>query len=172
MAISMVVMGQQCFEIIGKIKILVVGAGSGYEVVNYLKHGHHVRGIDLYAPDIKMVKDVTHIGSADNMPFEDDEFDLVHCTEMLEHVPEEMTNDILLECKRVAKRFVFSIATTLDTPYNTHINIHPAWWWLKQFDELGFDVVNAQQNQRLTIPVKQYASIIFWPDGVFLHGKC
>ena len=119
-----------------------------------------------------MVKDVTHIGSAENMPFDDKEFDFVHCTEMLEHVPEEMTDPILKECKRVAKRFVFSIATRHDKPYNTHINIHPAWWWIKRFDDLGFEIVNAQQAARVTIPVRQYASVIYWPDGVFLHGKC
>ena len=172
LAISFIVLGQQCFEIKGKVKILVVGAGSGYEVVNYLKHGHDVKGIDLYAPDIKMVKDVTHIGSATGIPYGDNEFDFVHCTEMLEHVPEEITDDILKECKRVAKRFVFSIATRHDKPYNTHINIHPAWWWIRKFEDLGFEIVNAQQSARVTIPVRQFASVIYWPDGVFLHGNC
>uniref|UniRef100_A0A6M3J112 Putative methyltransferase n=1 Tax=viral metagenome TaxID=1070528 RepID=A0A6M3J112_9ZZZZ len=152
--------------------VLVVGAGSGYEVISYIKHGHNVRGIDLFAPEIKMVKDVTYIGSADKMPFGDKEFDFVHCTEMMEHVPEEITNDILMECRRVAKRFYFTIATRDDKPYDTHINIHPAWWWIKRFEELGFGIINAQQAARIALNVKGYASVIFWPDGVFLHGNC
>lgn len=160
------------FEIVGKIKILVVGAGVGYEVVNYLKHGHHVKALDLFVPDIEMVKDVTTIGSADNMPFEDKEFDLVHCTEMIEHIPEEMTDSVLMECKRVAKKYLISIATSLDMPYNTHINLHPAWWWLKRFEDLGFIINTAQYAPRLSVPCKNYSSYITFPDGVHLHGEC
>jgi ubiquinone/menaquinone biosynthesis C-methylase UbiE len=170
--ISVVAVSGQFFKIKDNAKILVIGAGSGYEIINYLNHGYDVKGIDLYAPDIKRVKEVTHIGSADNMPFGNKEFDFVHCTEMLEHVPEEITNDILMESKRVAKRFVFSIATRGDEPYDTHINIHPAWWWIKRFEELGFRIKTAQQSARLTIPFGGSACNIFWPDGVFLHGKC
>jgi len=170
--ISVVVSSGQFFKIKDKAKVLVIGAGTGYEIINYLNHGYDVKAIDLYVPDIKRVRDVTFVGSAEDMPFDDKEFDFVHCTEMMEHVPEEITDAILMEAKRVSERFVFSIATRHDKPYDTHINIHPAWWWIKRFEDLGFRIKTAQQAARLTIPFGKSAVNIFWPDGVFLHGKC
>ena len=109
--ISMIVRQGGFFAVKGKVKILVMGAGHGYEVVSYIKGGHDVKGIDLYAPEIPMVKEVTTLASADDMPFKDKEFDLIHSTEMMEHVPEKITDQILRECRRVAKKFVFTIAT-------------------------------------------------------------
>ena len=153
-------------------KVLVVGAGSGYEIINYLNHGYDVKAIDLYVPDVKRVKEVTHVGSADNMPFDDKEFDFVHCTEMMEHVPEEITDDILLECKRVSKRFIFTIATRHDKPYNSHINIHPAWWWMKKFEDLGLETEHAQKAARVLLVVNGYSSYMCWPDGVLMYGNC
>ena len=155
-----------------KAKVLVVGAGSGYEIINYLNNGYDVKGIDLYVPDVQRVKEVTHIGSADNMPFKDKEFDFVHCTEMMEHVPEEITDDILNEAKRVAKKFIFTIADRHDKPYESHINIHPAWWWMKKFEDLGFKIKSAQQAARITLPLGNSAINVFWSDGVLLYGEC
>jgi hypothetical protein len=92
---------------------------------------------------------------------------------MMEHVPQKLTNPILRECKRVAKRFVFTIATRDDPPYCTHINIHPAWWWIKKFEKLGFNIVSAQQAARLHIPFPEgHASHFTWPDGVLIYGEC
>ena len=171
--ISMIVRQSVFFAVKGKIKVLVMGAGHGYEVVSYIKGGYDVKAIDLYSPDIPMVKEVTTLASADNMPFEDKEFDLIHSTEMMEHVPQKLTNPILRECKRVAKRFVFTIATRDDPPYCTHINIHPAWWWIKKFEKLGFNIVSAQQAARLHIPFPEgHASHFTWPDGVLIYGEC
>ena len=170
--ISTVVASGQFFKVHDGAKVLVIGAGSGYEIINYLNHGYDVKGIDLYAPDVKRVKEVTHIGSADNMPFDDKEFDFVHCTEMMEHVPEEITDDILNEAKRVAKMFVFSIADRHDKPYESHINIHPAWWWMKKFEDLGFKIKSAQQAARITLPLGNGSINVFWPDGVLLYGEC
>ena len=132
------------FGLAPKAKILVVGAGMGYELVVFHKYGYECYGIDLYIPDIKAVKERSIYGSANAMPFKDKEFNLVFCAEMMEHVPSEMTYDVLNECKRVAKSFYFTIATTMDTGYDTHINLLSGTLWIKIFQDLGFNLQHAQ----------------------------
>lgn len=172
LVISMALMDGMFFGIKGKVKILVVGAGSGYEIVNYLKHGHIVKGIDLYAPKVKAVRDVTFLGSAERMPFKTNEFNLVHCTEMLEHVPPNRVDRILNECKRVAKSFIFTIATRHDRPYNTHINIRSGSWWHDKFESMGFNISSTIIKPKIQVPVGKYLLYIGWPDGVLIYGKC
>lgn len=155
-------------------KILVVGAGNGYELVAFLKHGFDCRGIDLYIPDVKMVKENSVCASADNIPFKDKEFDLVFCTEMMEHVPEKITENILLECKRVAKKFYFTIATTMDDGYWTHINLHPYYWWINKFQRLKFNILNAQLSPMVYILLDglQITKHISTNEGISLYGVC
>ena len=170
--LSMALISGEFFENESISKVLVVGAGAGYEVVNYLHYGYDVKAIDLFCPPVKKVQEVTHVGSAEDMPFDDDEFDMVHCTEMIEHIPEDITNNVLNECKRVAKRFLFTIATRHDRPYNTHINIHDWNYWRRKFKFIGFDIISAQDKPKLIFPVKNHIMIISWPDGTLLYGYC
>lgn len=125
-------------------KILCVGCGNGYEVIEFLNNGFDAYGTELHDIDVPKLKGRIHKAVVPNLPFKDKEFFLLSCTEVLEHVPEEETDDFIRECLRVAKVCMFSIATVPDPPYNTHINIkHPTWWLLK-FQELGCSVTNFQ----------------------------
>ena len=162
------------YRIDPKARILVVGAGPGYELVVFYKYGYECYGIDLYIPDVKAVKERSVFASANAMPFKNREFDLVFCTEMMEHVPEETTDDILNECRRVAKRFYFTIATVMDTGYDTHINLHPGYFWIKKFGKLGFKIIHAQ-----VVPIVYVAlggtNLVKYPSqnaGVCIYGLC
>jgi ubiquinone/menaquinone biosynthesis C-methylase UbiE len=153
-------------------KLLVIGAGYGYEVVNYIKNGYDVQAVDIFVPEVKMVQDVTIQCSAEHMPFDDKEFDICHCTEMLEHVPEDVADRVILEAKRVSRQFVFTIATRGDAPFNTHINIHPGWWWMDRFDRLGMKIVSASHAPRLVLSLGNYFTRLCKPDGVIIYGDC
>lgn len=162
------------FRLDPKARILVIGAGAGYELIVFCKYGHECYGIDFYIPNVEAVRERSAIASASAIPFKDKEFDMLFCTEMMEHVPLKMTDKILAECKRVAERFYFTIATVKDTGFNTHINVHPSHFWIKKFEELGFEVEHAEMNP-IVYTVIGGKHIIKYPSGnggVVIYGKC
>lgn len=63
-------------------------------------------------------------------------FDGVICTDVLEHVPEELVKDTIAELFSYARKFVFmSICTrdakkTLPDGRNAHLTVRPQQWWL------------------------------------------
>jgi len=82
-------------------KLLVVGKGDGI-VANILKeYTSEVKTLDI---DYKLKPD--YVASVEKMPLADNNFDIVLCTEVLEHLPFEKFEKSLSELKRVAKKCV------------------------------------------------------------------
>ena len=156
----------------GKIKILVVGSGNGYELVWFGKDGHDVTGLELYAPGVPYVDARTIVGSATDMPFKDKEFGLVFCTEMFEHVSEADTDLILNEINRVGEKFYITIATKHDPPYNTHINVQAGSYWLKKFEDMGFQIASFQFCPKIFLRLGKAMGFGLYYDGVTLYGDC
>jgi len=155
-----------------KKKILCIGAGNGYEVVKYLIEGHDCYSVELYHPEIELLKDRQVTAFAQDLPFEDEEFDILICCEVLEHVPEELSKPILKEAKRVSREVLFTIADRPDPPYNTHINLHELPWWYELFKELRFEIVNAQFAPKLALVAGNKMISQTWGDGLLIHAKC
>lgn len=78
--------------------VLVIGKGSGL-VSEYLK----LIGIKTITLDIDESLKPNVAASVLNMPFSDNEFDVVLCAQVLEHLPYEDFSQALSEIKRVAK---------------------------------------------------------------------
>jgi len=153
-------------------KILCVGAGNGYEAVLFLKRGVDVTILEMYHPDIPFLKGRQVKGYAQDLPFEDKEFDLYFCCETMEHVPPELTVPILKEAKRVSKNVFFTIADREDPPYNTHINVHGLDYWYSMFKDLGFDIRNAQYAPDVFLGGRKGIIITTCPDGTLIHARC
>lgn len=88
--------------------ILDAGCGEGHliEVLERIAPDHACVGIDatpiaLSKAKIRCPKAVFHEADLRQMPFEDGTFDIVVCTDVIEHVPE--TEQALLEFRRVLK---------------------------------------------------------------------
>ena len=79
-------------------KVLDIGCGPGTDAVEYAKNGAIVSAIDLNEEQIKITKKNFEVrkleyhdilkASTDNLPFEDESFDLIYCDGVLHHVPE------------------------------------------------------------------------------------
>ena len=78
--------------------ILVVGKGNGL-VAEYLK----LNDIKVITIDIDENTKPDVIASVVKMPFRDNEFDIILCAQVLEHLPYNDFEKSLLEIKRVAK---------------------------------------------------------------------
>jgi len=127
-----------------KSKVLCIGCGNGFEVIEYLNQGHDAYGTELHPiEDVKPLDGRIINAVVPNLPFKDKEFDLLHCTEVLEHIPPEETDAFLQECKRVSKSQFFSIASILDD-WKTHINVQTAGWWIDKFNKNKIHIKNFQ----------------------------
>ncbi len=155
-------------------KVLCVGCGNGFEVVSWLKDGKDAYGTELHKIDVPILKNrIIHCLCPD-LPFKDNEFDLLVCCEVLEHIEEELTEPIIEECGRVAKDCFFSLATRGDPPWNTHINIHDIGWWFEKFSKY-FDIKNIQYKPQIAIPFDidgNFKLFKFqYPDGIIMYGS-
>ena len=156
-----------------KIKsILVIGAGNGYELVYFYKQGYNVRGVELYIPDVPLVRNLTTMCDASNMPFPDNHFDCVFCAETMEHIPESQTDAVLSECKRVAQIGIFSISTILDPPFFTHVNDKDCYWWVKKFQEHGYNIWTYTNNPFWSVRVNNDIEHFWFKDGMCLYAGC
>jgi len=153
-------------------KILTVGTGNGYEAAWFILKGNDVTLLDLYSPDVPILKGKQVTGYAQDLPFKDKEFGLYFCCEMLEHVPEEFGEAIVREAKRVAKKVFFTIATEDDPPYCTHINIHQLDYWYEMFNRVGFDFINIQYAPSVPLVSKGGVTVAEWGDGVLIYARC
>lgn len=109
--------------------ILDYGAGrhSFYDTMLWLMP--HV-SVSEYDPGVKSIDRWPPLGCIPPM-----KFDLVLCTDVMEHVEEQFVNATFRRIKEVTKyAALFNIALTsskslLPNGANAHLTIHPAEWW-------------------------------------------
>jgi ubiquinone/menaquinone biosynthesis C-methylase UbiE len=92
-------------------KVLEVGTGVGTDIVSYAKNGSKVSGVDLTEKAIEITKkhletfklpyEKLLVADAENLPFEDNYFDLVYSFGVLHHTPN--TEQGVQEVLRVLK---------------------------------------------------------------------
>lgn len=86
--------------------LLDVGCGNGI-ITNYLADRiPDVVGVDLSESALREVKAKTVVSSSDQLPFEDNYFDMVFSSQLLEHLPAESLNLTIKHFKRVSNRYI------------------------------------------------------------------
>ena len=110
-------------------KLLDYGSGKG---VGYFKHKLH----ETWGIEFPTLYDIA-IPKYSMLP--EGKFDGVICTDVLEHVPEALLDDVLDDLlNRYPKKFVYlSIATRvalnrLPNGENAHCTVHTPQWWLQK----------------------------------------
>jgi len=63
-------------------------------------------GVEIQTLDIDKELNPDFAGSVENMPLEDNSFDVILCAEVLEHLPFKNFEKALLELKRVSKKYL------------------------------------------------------------------
>lgn len=134
---------------------LDVGCGIGYGIEETRKQGKNVYGCDIsnltnYWKKLGIDK-YCEVAPAHKMPYRSGRFDLVVCSDVLEHVPEKLVDDTLAELYRVGNAcYFFHICSREEISKNNlreqgivqlHITIKPDEWWKEKIEQHGFKVL-------------------------------
>ena len=101
--------GLKLFPPAAGMKVLDVGCGTGAQLAHYQEAGCEVFGIDPSPSMLAMAQNRLgenaefHLGSATEIPFEDNYFDLVTATLVLHELAPTVRDEVLAEMQRVVK---------------------------------------------------------------------
>jgi len=129
--------------------VLDVGCGLGRAVKIFRDKGYDAYGVDI--ADLRDIWEENGIGEyclpapAHDIPFQNNVFDLIFCTGVLEHLHPDHVDASLDEIFRVGKKyFYFSIACCEEHPVQhaydiaLHTIIKSPDWWFKKLEKRGF----------------------------------
>lgn len=112
-------------------KVLEVGCGLGTDAVGFARAGANYTGVDLTQGSVELVRrrfalegleGDLRTADAENLPFDDDSFDLVYSHGVLHHTPD--TAGAIGEVRRVLKPSGTAMVMLYHkSSYNYHINI-------------------------------------------------
>lgn len=146
----------------GYVSMLDVGCGRGQALDIAKKHGFvSVHGVEVVLAGTR--GDITLIDGAHCLPFEDGAYQLVICTDVLEHILEEDVQPVLREMFRVASKAIHLTishrADKADELGHKHVTLHPREWWVKEIekalDEVAFGHGSVTiESDELTPPIK------------------
>ncbi len=132
-------MADEIVSCIAPRRVLDIGCAKGFLVESLRDRGVKAFGFDIseYAigevrPDIR---EFCWLGDLKD-PIKED-YDLVTCIEVLEHVPEADARLGIRHMAAHAGAVLFS-STPSDFQERTHVNVHPVRYWLEEFREAGF----------------------------------
>jgi len=143
---------------------LDVGCGIGNLVWGFLNSGVTAEGIDISKDAISQspveVKTHLRVGDIFNLDYPNNSFDLVNCSDILEHIPKENSGEAIQSLYRVTDRWLI-LNICLWTEKNarldpTHINLHSKRWWEKKINRLGYSIIKNPDD----FPSKRNAFII------------
>lgn len=113
-------------------RVLDVGCGHGHLVEILLRIGVDAIGLDISEYAGEMIPGERFVvADVNEIPFEDNSFDVVCSKGVLEHIPEEEIERVYSEMKRVGKNIVVEICFK-DKEADGHITIHPKDWWINK----------------------------------------
>jgi ubiquinone/menaquinone biosynthesis C-methylase UbiE len=135
--------------------VLDVGCGPGWSVLEFLIRGKRAQGVEpceyLFKQELKVPAGLGIVkqAKADAIPFPADSFDLVFCTDALEHIPEQNVQKSISELIRVSKKYIFCSISSDEAQCFPELKLHqtvrPREWWEVQFSK--FKVKKLQMKE-------------------------
>lgn len=129
--------------------LLDVGCGTGQMVYFLRLLGVEAQGLEisqyLLSKANPQVKKYLRMGNIMSLPYKDSSFEVVTTADVLEHVPTEDLKVAVLECNRVAQKFVLHKIFTTENqwikhfhgPDISHVSVFGKNWWSKFWKELN-----------------------------------
>jgi SAM-dependent methyltransferase len=149
-------------------KVLELGCGPGRYLAAWNDAGFDVAGIEISHTAIGMSGRTDIIqGTAADLPFPDQSFDVVFSAAFFEHVPPEITREVVAESARVGRMNAHFVPIDQgfeadDDP--SHIHLQSVDAWIAELAEIlpGYAVCG------LPNPAAPYLPMLFWahPDEV------
>lgn len=173
--------------------LLDIGAGQGSCVDYALRLGLKSKGYDFSKFAVEhphnYAKGNLFWGDATNITEPDLSWDIIFCSDMVEHIPQSMIQKVLSEFKRVSKKWIFlqfPVAEEEREVFNAeihdkshtlyahymiagHLDMQLRSWWDEQFKQAGFiirdDLVRIFKDAKVTDP----AVLKNWKNVVILE---
>jgi ubiquinone/menaquinone biosynthesis C-methylase UbiE len=137
--------GKLCYGLIEELKpssLLDVGCGHNELVLDMRRIlGVECVGVDFSCPS------ADHVCPAENMPFEDKQFDLVTSFDMFEHIPVPEVERTIAEMARVGKRFVYAIAQ-FQVGSGLHVTLKNTKWWTDRIEKHGGKIIKSEKFRK------------------------
>ena len=135
-------------ENLGALSLLDVGCGDGWYTARFAEKAKEVVGIDPSEQAIGFAKQLVkkaafRVGSATDIPFDDETFDVVVSIQTLEHIPPEDLSRACEEITRVVKRggaviiSVPSVLRPMSTAHYQHFTVESFVSYMPQDAELA-----------------------------------
>jgi SAM-dependent methyltransferase len=120
---------------------LDIGARDGWFSLLLAERFDQVTAVDLEKPSINHERVLCKKGDIAKLGFGNEKFDLVFCSEVLEHIPPDQLNRACSELERVARKYLI-----IGVPFKQDIRIdrtlcytcgkkNPPWGHVNSFDE-------------------------------------
>ncbi len=115
---------QKALELSGnrQLKVLNIGVGNGWIEHKCRDHGWETYALDPSEVAIRKLEESGisgKVGYIENIPYDDDFFDIIFCSEVIEHLSTEQTNEAINEIARVLNKFGILIGTV---PFNENLS--------------------------------------------------
>jgi ubiquinone/menaquinone biosynthesis C-methylase UbiE len=150
----------------GSKSVLDVGCGKETVFKDEIERlGYSYTGIDIVKFDWG-----NDVGDITNLPYDDGNFDLSSCTDVLEHLEETEIDKAILQIKRVSRKGVLLRANSDSSPQTIdgvvvelHKTIKPFEWWKEKFSSFFADwdikyvaVDECNSTDFLAVPKKRH----------------
>jgi len=150
----------------------IFDAGCAYGfLVDYFKNkGIHSLGMDISDFASQQSPNVIQGDITELYKYDIGQFDVVTCTEVLEHIPETKATQAVLNLVAIAKRYVILLIAFNDYDNSdiTHVNLHPRIWWEGLFASLKLkrDLKREEELNKHQVSID-----IGWADRFFVIKK-
>lgn len=126
--------------------ILDVGCGAG-DFLNHVPDSYQKVGIDFCAEPLSLLRSPVAIGRIDALPFDSEQFDLVTCFELLEHLSHYEFPLALRELERISKRYIMISVPNQEPLHQLLVScsqcncLYNPSWHVRSFDDSSLRLI-------------------------------